>query len=975
MSRRSLNTALLLLATLLSMAVARAETEHWVSVGSYQTTETAERGRQLVSEDVQEPLRVMGFYTDKGYYYRVVAGPYTRREEADRVRDAARAAGVSAAWAWTGNGGTTATTGSADSNDTLAPLDDDLNLDDLDYDVPLDLDADYYEELPPVGEEEGIRERDPLPELIEEAPENFKLNKLRRDAAVWPPPAETDSATNVSPVAAPAPVTLQLGNPISLTQYKHKELNIQIDGQLDEPQWRQMNGVSSFKVVDPDTLETPRYKTVVKMFYTEVGLYASFEMEQPRDTLVQRYSGRDEGRLNRDNVGVTLDTSGEGRYGYWLNLALGGNQVDGTVLAERQFSRDWDGAWYGATAITDKGWNAEIFLPWSQMAMPKAPGERRINAYASRKVASLDERWTVPALPFTQPLFMSALQPLELEQVDPRQQWSVFPYASVTQDEVEDFTETRLGADVFWRPSSNFQMTAALKPDFGNVESDDVIVNLGAFEVFFPEKRLFFKEGIEVFNTSPRAEGRDPLVVLNTRRIGGQAREPDLPDGVEVSDRELGQPIELIGAVKAVGQFGNVRYGLMGAVEDEAKFDVGPINYYQDGSDYGIARFLYEDKGAAGDYRAIGMISTMAAHPDADAMVQGLDYHYQTASGALKIDGQFLHSDTDEDGTGSGGILDFVYNPRQGTRLGLGLTHFDDGLNINDLGFQRRNDISDINGTLNINRSNVTIGGVNFRKFEFGSFFRYEENGDGAQTRKGIGSDIELGFPNRDELEVAFAFFPARDEDRDSRGNGTFEYENRTRASIEYDSDSSKRLSYAVDLSREDEALGGETVGARLRVTWRPVDRVNVNAVAEYRDRDGWLLWQGDRDFSTFAAREWRPRLNLDYFLSAKQQLRLSAQWVGIKAQEQAQFEVPLDEGALDPVAGPVGENDFAISRVNLQLRYRWEIAPLSELFVVYTLNGDYNDAIQPFDELFQTAYDDPIGEQLVVKLRYRLGT
>jgi len=63
-------------------------------------------------------------------------------------------------------------------------------------------------------------------------------------------------------------------------------------------------------------------------------------------------------------------------------------KVDGTVSSERQFSGDWD----GGTQISAEGWNAEIFLPWSQVAMPKEEGQRTVNAYASRKVAFLDER-------------------------------------------------------------------------------------------------------------------------------------------------------------------------------------------------------------------------------------------------------------------------------------------------------------------------------------------------------------------------------------------------------------------------------------------------------------------------------------------------------------------------------------------------------------------------------------------------------
>ena len=166
---------------------------------------------------------------------------------------------------------------------------------------------------------------------------------------------------------------------------------------------------------DPETLTKPVYETIVKAFYTDRGLYVAVDMEQPRATLVRRLSSRDGRRVNRDAVGITLDTSGQGRYGYWMNVALGGSQSDGTVLPERQFSSDWDGAWYSGTAITEKGWSAEFYLPWSQVAMPQSGSQRRINVAFSRKVAFLDESWGLPALPRSQPLYMSVMQPWELE--------------------------------------------------------------------------------------------------------------------------------------------------------------------------------------------------------------------------------------------------------------------------------------------------------------------------------------------------------------------------------------------------------------------------------------------------------------------------------------------------------------------------------------------------------------------------------
>ena len=214
-----------------------------------------------------------------------------------------------------------------------------------------------------------------------------------------------------------------------------------------------------------------------------------------------------------------------------MNLSLGDVQMDGTIKPEREFSREWDGAWYGSTRTTDKGWAAEFFVPWSQMAMPKVDGVRRIGLYLSRIVAHLDERWSWPILPETQPKFLSDLQPTQFVGVDPRQQWSLFPYASMTYDRVDETTRYKAGADVFWRPTSNFQLTATINPEFGSVEADDVVVNLTADETFFPEKRLFFLEGQDIFTTSPRAEIEfaPKLAVINTRRIGARPRPPALP--------------------------------------------------------------------------------------------------------------------------------------------------------------------------------------------------------------------------------------------------------------------------------------------------------------------------------------------------------------------------------------------------------------------------------------------------------------
>ena len=127
---------------------------------------------------------------------------------------------------------------------------------------------------------------------------------------------------------------------------------------------------------------------------------------------------------------------------------------------------------------------------------------------------------------------------------------------------------------------------------------------------------------------------------------------------------------------------------------------------------------------------------------------------------------------------------------------------------------------------------------------------------------------------------------------------------------------------------------------------------------------------------TTFRAEQWAPRFSADYFLNARQQFRFSLQWVGIKAREDEFYLVPGEPGDLIPVAKPPGPADsFSLSQMSLQLRYRWEIAPLSDLFLVYTRIVDEGSSLKSFSDTFSDGYDNPIADVLVLKIRYRFGS
>lgn len=806
------------------------------------------------------------------------------------------------------------------------------------------------------------------------------------------PPAPTPSLAAAEPATRGVPQPEDLS---TVAATRVDDPNIVIDGRVDEAAWQAAPAYDNMRVMEPETFAAPTYATASRFIYSNKGLYVSAVMEQPAETQVARLSSRDQ-HINRDGYGITLDTSGKGLYGYWFTVNLGGSLADGKVAAERTFTSQWDGPWRGASAQTENGWSVEMFLPWAMMSMPQSGPERQLGFWVERKVAHMDERYSWPVLPFSSPRFMSVLKPLALRDVRPAKQWAIFPYASASSDGIYNEHAVHGGVDVLWRPSSNVQLTAALNPDFGAVESDDVVVNLTAFETYFPEKRLFFLEGAEVFETSPRANPRssssgpqgqgarrspqtffrEPTTLLNTRRIGGQARHVEVPDDLDVPDVERSRPTDLLGAVKVVGQAGGMRYGVLGAFEDEVHLR-GTRNgesavFNADGRNFGAVRALYERSSGNGR-GGIGYLGTLVDKGDDMAVVHGIDTHVLGADGKVEWDTQFIASDVDDE-QGYGVYTDIAYSPRLGTFGRCSFDYLDENLNVANFGYVRRTDaIGATCGVFQIINRGLP---PRLRSFRANVFASYEQNTDGLMTRSGVFVGTGFTFRNNAQLRLMANYFPARWDDLNSRGNGAFRIKDRTFAQMQFGTDSAKPLSLSVALGIDQESLGGTTLLFDTGFTFTPTHRFSVDFDLRYKARDGWLVHQGDRDFTTYRAYDLQPRLAVDLFLTAKQQFRLTAQWAGIKARKRTFLEVPEGGGTLVPRPVPLEDEDFAISRLVAQARYRWEIGPLSDLFVVYTRGGNLPDLIDgEFTDLFLDAINEPVVDVFIIKLRYRFGS
>ncbi len=442
---------------------------------------------------------------------------------------------------------------------------------------------------------------------------------------------------------------------LEVVDLTNTRVDIELDGRLDESLWTDLPAETDFTVVQPPSGDTPIYSTEARAFYTKDGLYAAVRAFQPPEHLIKRLSARDL-RMRRDSVTVAIDTSGTGIYGYIFTISLGGAKRDGVILPERSYTWEWDGPWVGETASDEDGWTAELFLPWSMVTMPQAE-KRNIGMYISRHVGYLDQVWSHPALPRTQPRFLSAFAPHDMSNVEPKPNYSIYPFTSLSHERTESDGEFRAGADAFWQISPQLKLTATLLPDFGQIEQDDVDINFTAFETFFPEKRPFFLEGQEIFET-----GITNLVF--TRRIGEVPRPRGLPDGFSANELDLITNRDLLGAAKVTGQSGEFRYGLLTAFEDDTDVRASDGNetiiVQETGRNFAAIRGLWER--ANGPYRGIGFLATAVDTPDEIREVLEFDGAYRSADGNVALRGQLMGSSVaGENDAGFSG--DFVFRP------------------------------------------------------------------------------------------------------------------------------------------------------------------------------------------------------------------------------------------------------------------------------------------------------------------------
>ena len=480
--------------------------------------------------------------------------------------------------------------------------------------------------------------------------------------------------------------------------------SIVIDGKLDEEEWVDAQTIDDFFVINPFSLEKPDLNTKVLIHSDDSGIYFGFINSQPPETRDRRKHGRDGLRQNHDRNVVVVDLDNTGNTAYMLGIALGKSVLDFTITNENQIDGDWDGQWFADTSETEENWYSEFFIPWDMAPMNKQDGDSRtIGVSVSRMIQHLGIGIGFPGASFQRSKFLSVLHKVEVVQANPKS-LDFFPYTVANNDFISDESSFDAGTEVIYNTGSGGELVATINPDFGQVESDNIVINYSPRETFYSDRRPFFTQSQSIFDVElDWYPGFELYSVLHTRRIGATpvydcSRFSESEGGSEeLEDQCNDSKLNTTGidmAFKFTQRGESTDFGAFATLEKDEDFTEGN-NYY-------AFRTIHN----AGKHR-IGHMVTHADKPfiDRQATVNVVDYQYISDSG-LKIEHINMFSNISGEDSGLGSRTMAMYRPNKEWRYGSEIYYFSDDLNISDMGYLWRNNLLAYGATVGYTKTN-----------------------------------------------------------------------------------------------------------------------------------------------------------------------------------------------------------------------------------------------------------------------------
>ena len=743
-----------------------------------------------------------------------------------------------------------------------------------------------------------------------------------------------------------------------------KAESIKVDGILDEPEWENAFSINEFYQTSPFNLKKSKDETVAYIFSNKDGIYVGFINKQTNASMLSKKTLRDEMTSLSDKNSVNIDFDGDGNKAYILAINLGDSYFDAIKIKTGDFKTDWDGDWIAKTKRYDGYWVSEFYLPWNLVLMNQPKGNKRKIKYSVARYRAKEQIWVASSgSTASRPDFFEKLDSLEIANYT-KSRLNFFPYVSSNQNSITKFNDNKIGAEIFYNSGTGTQINATFNPDFGQAESDDVVINFSAQETFYSEKRAFFNENQSLFNIN----NYDRYSVMNTRRIGSAPSYDceEENDSVECEDVKKNYS-DIDYAIRYTQKKGKTELGFFTAQEHDESFSIGR-NFYaiRSRTDFGNKTLGY-----------------MMTHVDDDfnnstATVNVIDY-VSVKSDQLTYFTDLLFSEKNDDSK-FGYRSQFNFQPSNFSFISGSVLYFDKDFQLNDFGYLRRADWIHVGlggGSKKIDfQENSAID-----QFEFGFDLNYDSDTVGNSNPLRFDNKNAIIFKDTSKLIFEFGIKTSGKNTTITRKNPDFPFvkiKKKKNITLDFEAINYKFWTYDWRISFEQgdkynswDSNGYKREFYKIAGSYFPNDNLKINLQYRVRKENEWLIWSEDNKFGLYDSQQDTVSVGLNWFSGNKHEVRLKSQFVALQADNPRSL-VSDKQGYLYDSNESL--KPFTQGVVSFQIRYKYEIAPLSYIYLVYSKGGSNFEEDENYSksEIFNQPWNNPSDEVYSIKFRLK---
>ncbi|MGB9772772.1 MAG: DUF5916 domain-containing protein [Bacteroidota bacterium] len=721
-----------------------------------------------------------------------------------------------------------------------------------------------------------------------------------------------------------------------------------------EPLWQSAPPITGFTQYDPIEGAAATESTVVRVLYDDRALYICAMMyDRNPSGIVHQLTRRD--RIpESDRFTVLIDSYHDRQTAFVFSVNVDGVQMDWLLSNDGViYDMTWDAVWNVKTRVLKDGWCAQLEIPYSALRFSKGSAQEwgiNFRRYISRK-HELDEWRMIPRKEKGQVSKIGTL--VGIKDINPPLRMEFLPYSAmkgISQPSLHTPHDLQLnvGLDVKYGITNDITLDATVNPDFGQVEADRAVLNLTTFETYYPEKRPFFLEGMQIFNFGTTSDGQREYLFYS-RRIGRRPYVPDRP-GYELIQSP--PAARILSAAKISGHTtSGLSLGLLQAVTNEEKaiyedslgqrhsFVVAPFASY---SIVRVKQDLFRNS-------AIGFMGTNFARRGlSPSSTGGIDWNFRMFENTIAFDG-FLVGSRSLASTGfADGTSGRVLFGKVGGEHWLYWTLFDYAsrrFNINDLGFVLRPDLYGGYSQVIYKEDRLSEPSP-FLRYILRAAMDYRWNFDGALITHN--AEINPYFELRNFWSVFLSY--QHDwryyDDRETRGNGLYYRPSSERFQIWTTTDPRKLVTFKADAVYLTKSTGAVDFSFRLSTSLRPAPWVELHfesGIDETRRDVAWLRNVSDSTSPTGLSSIFGKRnvQTLDFYsdgiimFTRNLSLQFALQ-VFMASWKYGDIALLRGRDTFIPIAYS-GLTAFNTQTMNMNAVLRWEYLPGSTLYLVWT--------------------------------------